>query len=263
MKTVKLHDGNSIPQLGLGTWQLTGKDCEAAVLHALKSGYRHIDTAHIYGNEREIGSAIRKSGIHRDELFITTKIWNTQHDDPQDALEISLKKLDLDKVDLFLIHWPVPERNETWKTMQRLKKDGLCSSIGVSNFTIGHLKQLKGEKPVVDQVEFNPFLYQKDLLGHCKKAGITVEAYCPLSRGSALGDAKLCGIANKYSRSPAQTMLRWGVQHGVIVIPKSKTPARIEENMRVFDFKINGADMKTLDGLDRNLRTCWDPTGIP
>lgn len=259
---IKFHDGNSIPQLGLGVWK-TGQETEKAVLAALKVGYRHIDTAAIYYNEEAVGIAIKKSKIPRKDIFVTTKLWNDDHGDPEKALRKSLKKLQLDYVDLYLIHWPVPERKETWKILQQFKKEGLCRSLGVSNFTIRHLKELPGPKPVIDQVEFNPFLYQKELLDYCTKNGILIEAYSPLSHGTTLKDKKLGDVAKKYDCSPAQIMIRWGIQKGVVIIPKSKNPDRIKENGNVFNFKISDADMKALDDLNRNLRTCWDPTNIP
>ena len=259
---LKLNDGSSIPQLGLGVWK-SGQETEQAVIVALKAGYRHIDTAAIYYNEEAVGTAIHKSKIPRKEIFVTTKLWNDDHGDPEKALRKSLKKLQLDYVDLYLIHWPVPERNQTWKTLQRLKEEGLCHSVGVCNFTIKHLKQLPGPKPVINQVEFNPFLYQKELLDYCGKNGIVLEAYSPLSHGVTLGNKQLEEIAKKYGKSPAQILIRWAVQNNIVVIPKSKHAERIKENAGVFDFKINEVDMKALDSLNKNLRTCWDPTDVP
>ncbi len=260
---IKLNDGNSMPVLGLGTWQARGNDVVEALLDALKVGYRLIDTAYMYNNEKDVGKAIKKSGLDRKNIFITTKIWETQHADPEAAIEGSLKTLGLDYIDLYLIHWPEEERLATWKMFEKFKNQGLCKSIGVSNFTIRHIKELlKDSKtvPAVNQVEFNPFLYQKELLEFCKSSGILLEAYCPLSRGKTLSDSAIVGIAKKYKKSPAQIMLRWAVQHSVVPIPKSVTKSRIEENADIFDFEISKTDMNLLDGLNRNFRICSDPT---
>lgn len=263
--SLPLNDGNRIPQLGLGVWN-AGNKTESAVLAALKAGYRHIDTAAIYQNEKSVGSAIRKSGISRKEIFVTTKIWNSDHKDSRAALEQSLKRLGLDYVDLYLIHWPVKERNETWKIFGMLKDEGKCRSIGVSNFTIRHLKELmfhSSTLPAVNQVEFNPYLYQKELLEFCNSNGIVLEAYSPLTHNKKLKDAKLLAIAEAYSKTPAQILIRWCLQRGVVVIPKSVRAERIKENGSVFDFSISEEDMEKLDDFNENLRACWDPTGIP
>lgn len=260
----RLNDGKEMPMLGFGTWQLKdGKEATAAVLKALETGYRHIDTAAIYGNEESIGKAVMESNIPRDEIFITTKIWNDAHNDPMKAFNESLKRLRMDYVDLYLIHWPVNERNETWQAMEEILQHGKARSIGVSNFTIRHLEELMGQSeivPAVNQVEFSPFLYQKDLLDFCKSSKIQLEAYSPLSRAKKLDDPRLKSIAQKYNKSPAQIMLRWSIQHSVVVIPKSRHPDRIKENADIFDFSISPADMKSLDSLNDNFRTCWDPS---
>ncbi|HLC77105.1 MAG TPA: aldo/keto reductase [archaeon] len=263
--TMALNDGNKMPVLGLGTWKAKGKDVENAVLDALKAGYRLIDTAYMYGNEKEIGAAVKKSGVGRKEIFITTKIWEIQHANPEAAIEGALKALGVDYIDLYLIHWPEEERLQTWKMFEKFKKQGLCKSIGVSNFTISHLKELMKSMtvPAVNQVEFNPFLYQKELLDFCTSKNIVLEAYSPLSHGKSLKDSNLAAIAKKYKKSPAQIMLRWALQHGTVPIPKSVHKERIEENVNVFDFVISDADMKLLNALNRNFRTCWDPTNVP
>ena len=266
-----LNDGHRIPQLSLGVWQIrAGKTCEAAVLAALEAGYRHIDTAAVYGNEESVGAAIRTSGIPRDEIFVTTKLWNSDHRDPQRALDTSLRKLKFDYVDLYLIHYPVRERRQSWRTLSALRAQGKARSIGVSNFTIAHLSELLAESetvPAVNQVEFHPYLYQKDLLGFCRDRGIVIEAYSPLTHGERLKDPKLVAIAKRYSsaatKSTAQILIRWGLQHQLVVIPKSSNRRRILENADVFDFEISPEDMKLLDGFNEDLRTCWDPSNAP
>jgi diketogulonate reductase-like aldo/keto reductase len=289
---IPLNDGWMIPQLGFGVWQVRpGKTCEAAVLAALEAGYRHIDTAAAYDNEESVGAALRASGIRREDVFITTKLWNDDHGDPERALGASLRKLKTDYVDLYLIHFPVPERRRSWGRLENLRKQGNARSIGVSNYTIGHLTELLAEGgvvPAVNQVEFHPYLYQRDLLEFCKAKGIVIEAYSPLTHGRRLADPRLAAIARKYSRTdfqpatrwsklplmrdasrhlgiktPAQILIRWALQHGLVVLPKSSTRARIFENADVFDFEISEEDMTTLDGLHENLRTCWDPTHAP
>ncbi|MEX0803540.1 MAG: aldo/keto reductase [Candidatus Binatia bacterium] len=265
---LKLNDGHLIPQLGLGVWQArAGKTCEAAVLAALEAGYRHIDTAAFYGNEESVGAAIRTSGIPRDEVFVTTKLWNSDHGNPQGALDTSLRKLGMEYVDLYLIHYPVRERRRSWRVLETLRARGRARSIGVSNFTIAHLTELLAESetvPAVNQVEFHPYLYQCDLLAFCQAKGIVIEAYSPLTHGERLKDPKLVAIAKRYeTKSTAQILIRWALQHGLVVIPKSSNRRRILENADVFDFEISRDDMRLLDSFDENLRTCWDPTDEP
>jgi diketogulonate reductase-like aldo/keto reductase len=289
---IALSDGRMIPQLGFGVWQVRpGKTCEAAVLAALEAGYRHIDTAAAYDNEESVGAAIRASGIRRQDVFVTTKLWNDDHGNPERALGSSLRKLKMDYVDLYLIHFPVPERRRSWRTLENLRKQGEARSIGVSNYTIRHLTELLAEGgvvPAVNQVEFHPYLYQRDLLDFCNAKGIVVEAYSPLTHGRRLADPRLVGIAKKYSRTgvqpaarwsklpfmrevlrhldiktPAQILIRWALQHGLVVLPKSSRRARIFEDADVFDFEISEEDMGMLDGFHENLRTCWDPTHAP
>jgi diketogulonate reductase-like aldo/keto reductase len=290
--SLTLDDGQTIPQLGLGVWRISaGNNCERAVLAAFEAGYRHIDTASLYGNEESVGAAIRASGIPREEIFVTTKLWNRDHVDPAGALETSLRKLKLDCVDLYLIHYPVPQRLRSWRALERLRQQGKARSIGVSNFTIRHLTELLAETdtvPVVNQVEFHPYLFQRELLDFCVARGIVIAAYSPLTQGERLHDRKLAAIAKKYpgvlrssagaatklahfsgasrgeeTRSTAQILIRWAIQHGLVVLPKSANPGRIRENAQVFDFEITLEDMRTLDGLNENLRTCWDPTDAP
>src|SRR4051812_45477626 len=260
-----MNDGCSIPALGLGVWKTpNGKVCEAAVTTALETGYRHIDTAAIYGNEESVGAAIRASGIPREQIFVTTKLWNEHHGDPIRAFNGSLKRLGLDYVDLYLIHFPVKERNESWKVMEQLKTSGTARSIGVSNFTIRHLDQLLSKSttvPAVNQVELHPFLAQKELRDYCRAKNILIEAYSPLTHGKRLKDRRLIQIAQSYSKSTAQLLIRWGLQHGMVSLPKSVHRERIIENAQV-DFEISAADMSALDTMDENLRTCWDPTDV-
>jgi diketogulonate reductase-like aldo/keto reductase len=287
-----LNDSHLIPQLGLGVWQTRASaTCEAAVLAALEAGYRHIDTAAMYGNEESVGAAIRMSGIPRENIFVTTKLWNSDHGNPARALETSLRKLKLDYIDLYLIHYPVRERRQSWRALEALRAEGKARSIGVSNFTIRHLTELLAETktvPAVNQVEFHPYLYQRDLLDFCAGEGIVIEAYSPLTKGVRLKDPKLVAVARKYKKtepqqatpwsrlplldrlsrvseikSPAQILIRWALQHGLVVIPKSANRRRIFEDADVFDFEISAEDMEILDRFNENLRTCWDPTNAP
>jgi len=270
MSTRKLNSGTEIPVLGLGVFQTPpGRVTQEAVKFALKVGYRHIDTARIYGNEEDVGRAVRESGVPREKVFVTTKLWNSDHgyDSALSACDASLRRLGLGYIDLYLIHWPVPElRSETWKALVELQRRGSCRAIGVSNYTVRHLQELLGSSdvaPAVDQVEFNPFLYQGELLRFCNGKEIQLEAYSPLTRGRKLNHPVVLDVAKKYSKSPAQVMIRWGLQHGLVVIPKSTRPERIKENSEVFDFEISPADMSRLDSLSENLHTVWDPTHEP
>jgi diketogulonate reductase-like aldo/keto reductase len=266
--TRELNNGNTIPLFGLGVYQARqGSECEQAVLSALEAGYRHIDTAAIYRNEESVGAAIKKSKVPRDEIFLTTKLWNSDHDDPEGALKASLKRLGLSYVDLYLIHWPVEKKRlHAWHILEKLYKKGLAKNIGVSNFTVRHLKDLMAKSnvvPAVNQVEFSPFLNQTDLLAFCEKEKIALEAYSPLTKGEKFKDKTLMTIAKKYGKTPAQILIRWCLQHDVIVIPKSVRKERILENADIFDFEISAPGMKTLDNLNEEYRTSWDPTDIP
>jgi diketogulonate reductase-like aldo/keto reductase len=246
-----------------------GKITQEAVKFALKIGYRHVDTASLYGNEEDVGKGVRDSGVPREQVYVTTKLWNSDHgyDSALRACDRSLKRLGLGYVDLYLIHWPVPElRNETWKALVELQRRGSCRAIGVSNYTVRHLQELVDSSeviPDVNQVEFNPFLYQKELLRFCNGKGIQLEAYSPLTRGHKLRHPVVLSVAERYSKSAAQVMIRWGLQHGLVVIPKSARPERIKENSEVFDFEISAADMASLDSLGEDLHTDWDPTDAP
>ena len=267
---IRLNDGVEIPRLGLGVYQApAGPIARAAVRAALDVGYRLVDTARIYGNEEDVGLAIRESGLPREDVFVTTKLWNSDHghEAALRACEGSLQRLGLDYVDLYLIHWPVPgRREETWEALVRLRREGKCRSIGVSNYTIQHLEELldrSGVAPAVNQVEFSPFTYQRELLEFCRRRGIRLEAYSPLTKGQRLGDPRLTSLAVRYRKSPAQILIRWCLQHDLVVIPKSTRPERIRENAAVFDFEIAPQDMAALDAFDERLRTGWDPTGAP
>jgi len=268
--TVTLNNNVQMPILGLGVYQTPpGRVTQNSVKFALKLGYRHVDTARIYGNEADVGEAVRESGILREDLFVTTKLWNSDqgYDSTLRACEASLKRLGLDYVDLYLVHFPVPDvRKESWRAMETLFKKGRCRAIGVSNFTIRHLEELTEESdvvPSVNQVEFHPFLYQKELLDYCQGKRIQVEAYSPLARGERFKQPRILSLAKKYSKTPAQLMIRWGIQHGVVVIPKSTREERIRENSQVFDFDISDDDMMSLDSLNEDLRLNWDPTSVP
>ena len=266
---IKLNNGVEMPILGLGTWQIHGTEgTEKAIFYALDVGYRLIDTADCYGNEETIGLALRKSRIPREEVFITTKLWNSDHgyNSAIAACERSLKRLGLSYIDLYLIHWPVKDlRSETWRAMETLLNEEKCRAIGVSNYMIWHLEELLGSSstiPAVNQVEFNPYLYQKDLLEFCRYQKIQVEAYSPLAKGLKFGDPRLVSIARKYSKSPAQILIRWVLQHGMVAIPKSSNKERIQDNTNVFDFTISSEDMGFLDSFNENLRTGWDPSTV-
>jgi diketogulonate reductase-like aldo/keto reductase len=266
---VKLNNGVEIPWFGLGVWQMSSWETVEAVGHALRTGYRHIDTATLYGNEREVGEAVRKSRISRDKVFVTTKLWNNDQgrDRAPRAFEESLKELDLGYVDLYLIHWPVKSlRQQSWDALLKLQDQGKYKALGVSNYTIRHLEELLDKSsvvPAVNQVEFHPFLYQKNLLQFCKKHGIQLEAYSPLTKGRRLKDPNLIEVAKKYKKSTAQILIRWCLQHEVVTIPKSSDKKRIEENASVFDFSISDKDMAFLDSLNMGFRSTWDPSDIP
>lgn len=264
--TVTLHNGVKMPYFGLGVYKVeNGREVVQTVKTALEVGYRAIDTAAFYENEEGVGQAIRESGIPRDELFITTKVWNTDHgyEKTLKAFDTSLKKLGLDYLDLYLIHWPGKDKYvDTWHALEKLYKDGKVRAIGVSNFKIHHLQTLmeqSKEKPVINQIELHPYLTQKDTLAFCKENGIAVEAWSPLGRGRLLDDPTLVEIGKKYGKTAAQVTLRWHLQNDVIVIPKSVTPSRIKENSDIFDFELTPEDMERIDALNKNARTGKDP----
>lgn len=267
---LKLTDGRKIPQVGMGTWKISERSVyDKAFDAALKAGYRHFDTAQAYGNENLLGESWKRSGVERGELFITTKIGvvNFGHGRTKGTFEESLKNLQTDHVDLLLLHFPVPLlRKGSWKALEEIKAEGKAKSIGVSNYTIRHLEEMKDyvtTMPAVNQVELHLFLQQPELIEYCRKHGITVEAYSPLAHGTPMDDETVASIAKKHDKSYAQIMIRWCVQKELVVIPKSATPARLEENIDVFGFELDAGDMEKLAALDKDLRTCWNPTHVP
>jgi diketogulonate reductase-like aldo/keto reductase len=248
-----LADGTELPMLGLGVWQIDdGRGCVDAVRWALELGYRHIDTAQAYGNEESVGQGLRESGVPRDEIFVTTK-FHPGRKDPVAEAERSLDRLGLDYVDLYIIHWPQGGPTWAWPGMEDARERGLTRSIGVSNFDVGELEQVlavASVAPAVDQVQFSPYEFRRGLLDACGEHGIALEAYSPLGTGRHLGSETVVGIAERLSRTPAQVLLRWCIQHGVPVIPKSTHRERLAENANIFDFSLADEDMAELDALD-------------
>jgi len=244
-----------MPVLGLGVWQMTaGKETEQAVEWALEAGYRHVDTAAMYRNEESVGAAVKRSGLPREQVFVTTKLL-PQRGSATRELSGSLRRLGLDFVDLYLIHWPLPLMvARQWRELESLRERGLARAIGVSNFGRDRLARLirsSSQRPAVNQVQFNPFRFRRRLLDYCLAQGVAFEAYSPLAQGAGIRDATIVEIAERIGRSPAQTMLRWAVQHDALVIPKSSRKDRIEANARIFDFELAEPDMRALDALDR------------
>ena len=261
-----LNNGIEMPWLGFGVFKISdGEEVEGAVGHALKAGYRSIDTAAIYGNEVGVGKAIKESGIPRQDIFLTTKVWNGDQRQGRtlEAVEDSLGRLGTDYVDLYLVHWPVKGHyKDTWRVMEQIYQDGRARAVGVSNFLVHHLEDLLGNcnvVPAVNQVEFHPYLVQPNLLKFCQEHQIQVEAWSPLMKGQVATEPTIQALAEKYHKTPAQVVLRWDLQHGVVSIPKSSNPDRIVENSQVFDFELSEADMEALDRLDRGERTGPDP----
>ncbi|HVY61937.1 MAG TPA: aldo/keto reductase, partial [Planctomycetota bacterium] len=261
-----LRSGGEIPQVGLGVWQIpSGGPAREAVAAALRLGVRHVDTARIYGNEADVGAAVRASGVPRAEVFVTTKLWNDDHgyDRALRAFDASARQLGLEYVDLYLIHWPVPgERRETWRALERLRAEGRARAIGVSNYLRPHLEELLAHAsapPDVNQIEVTPFLQRRDARALCAAEGIVVEAYSPLTRGERLAHPVVVEVARRAGRTPAQVLLRWGVQGGLVVLPKSRHPARIAENARIFDFELDREPWSGSTGSRRTSR----PGGIP
>ncbi|WP_167050573.1 aldo/keto reductase [Salinibacterium sp. ZJ77] len=269
---ITLNDGTRIPQLGFGVYQIPAEDCERTVREAIDIGYRHFDTAQIYENEAEVGRALAASGIDRSEFFVTTKLWNPWQgrDTTATAFDESLRKLDMDYVDLFLIHWPMPKRDlylETWDVMQSFVQDGRARSIGVSNFLVPHLERLLEHSdhiPSVNQIELHPAHQQPKLVELCAEKGIAIEAYAPLGQGAypLLSDPTITAIADAHGRTPAQTVLRWHLQRGNIIFPKSLTSSRIRENFAIFDFTLSDDEVGRITAMECGGRVSHDPNDI-
>lgn len=258
--TILFHDSNSIPQVGLGVWRTPNDTAVTAVQAALSAGYRHVDTAAVYENEDGVGEGIRASGIARSEIFLTTKLWNADqgYDSTLKAFDASLKRLGTDYVDLYLIHWPAPKRDQyvdTWKAFIQLQKEGRARSIGVSNFQPEHLQRLideTGVTPVINQIELHPDFPQKENRAYHEKHRIVTESWSPLGQGTLLENPVVAKVAAKHGRTPAQVIIRWHIDNGLVVIPKSVTPSRIEENFKVFDFRLDAEDMATFADLEKD-----------
>jgi 2,5-diketo-D-gluconate reductase A len=258
---IDLNDGQAIPQLGFGVFQIEPAETAEAVARALEVGYRHIDTAQMYENEREVGEGVRRSGLDRGEVYVTSKLSNAHHrpDDARRSFDETLSRLGSDYVDLFLIHWPLPTLYDgdfvsTWKTLEEFHSDGGARSIGVSNFEIDHLERLAAEcdvVPAVNQIELHPYFQNAEVRRYGEEHGIATQAWSPIAQGRVLNDETIGEIAERLGRTPAQVVLRWHIQHGNIVFPKSTTPARIEENFALFDFELEPEDVRRIDDLDR------------
>lgn len=267
---IQLSDGQRIPQLGLGVWQASQDQARAAVRFALEEGYRHVDTAAIYGNEEGVGQGMRESGIPREQVFLTTKVWNDAQgfETTKQALDASLGRLQVDYVDLLLIHWPAPSRDlyvDTWKAMIDLQRQGKVRSIGVSNFNQDHLERLiseTGVKPVLNQIELHPFLQQEEMRQHHQELKVHTQSWSPLGQGSALDHPAVLDLARKHSKTAAQIIVRWHLELGLIVIPKSVTPSRIRENFNVLDFKLDALDIAILTVLNADKRLGPDPASF-
>jgi len=266
--SLSLHDGTAIPQLGFGVFQVPPAETQGVVEQALEAGYRHIDTAAAYRNEEGVGAALAASGLPREEVFVTTKLWNSQqgYDSTLAAFDASARRLGLDQVDLYLIHWPVPSEDrfvETWRAFERIRDEGRLRTIGVSNFRVEDLERLETEadaRPTVNQIELHPRLQQAELRAWHAEHGIATEAWSPLAQGELLGDETLTAIAAAHGRTAAQVVLRWHLQIGNVVIPKSVTPERIRENIEVFDFELSEAELAEVAALDAGARTGPDPS---
>jgi 2,5-diketo-D-gluconate reductase A len=259
--SIQLNDGNEIPQLGFGVFQIEPRDTAEAVTLALDVGYRHIDTAEMYGNEREVGEGIRASRLDRGEVYVTSKLNNSFHrpDDARRAFERTLEELGFEHVDLFLIHWPLPTLYEgdyvsTWRTLEEFREDGRASSIGVSNFQVEHLERLAAESdvvPAVNQIELHPYLLNEEVRAYGESHGVATEAWSPIAQGQVLDDPAIVEIAQRLGRTPAQVVLRWHIERASIVFPKSTTPERIRENFELFDFELEPGDVERIEALDR------------
>ena len=267
---LSLNTGASIPQVGLGVWQTPrGEGTREAVASALRLGYRHIDTARIYGNEKDVGAGLRDSGVAREQVFVTTKLWNDDQgfDSALRAFDASLGRLGLEYLDLYLLHWPVAgHRLDSWRALERIHAEKRARAIGVSNFMPAHLEELLARAqvvPAVNQIEVHPFLQHRETRALCAQRGIVVEAYSPLTHGRRLGHPVVKSVAAQVGRSPAQVLIRWAIQHDMVVLPKSSREARIKENAAVFDFTLDAAAMQALDDCEEGLATGWDPRTEP
>ena len=267
---ITLSDGNRIPQLGLGVYKVEDATAARIVEGAIDAGYRHVDTAKLYYNEAGVGAGVRASGIPRDEVFVTTKVWNDDHgyDQTLRAFDASLALLGMDYVDLYLIHWPAPKQDryvDTWRALEAIKRDGRARSIGVSNFNQPHLEKLLAsadETPVINQVEIQPWLQQRDLRDFDAAHGVVTEAWSPLARGRVLGEPTLEAIGEKHGKSSAQVVLRWHMQQGLVVIPKSNSIERVRENSEVFDFELDDSDLAAVAALESGQRTGSNPDDV-
>ncbi|MEL6867462.1 MAG: aldo/keto reductase [Bacteroidota bacterium] len=271
-KRIKLHDGQEMPLFGLGVYlSEEGSECYDAIKHALDAGYRLIDTAAFYKNEKSVGQAIRDSHIDREDIFVTTKLWNTHHgyDKALRAFDKSMAALGLDYVDLYLVHYPVQGiRKETWRAMEQILSDGRCRSIGVSNYMERHLRELLDHcehRPTVNQIELHPYCFEsrRETVELCRQEEIVIQAYSPLLRTRRFDDPKLLALAHKYQKTPAQILIRWALEENISVIPKSSNGLRIRQNADVFDFSISSEDMERLRLFNENFIVCWDPEETP
>lgn len=268
--SLRLNDGNTIPQLGLGVYKVDDDEAERTVSTALEAGYRHLDTAEYYGNEAGVGRALRASGLARDDVYLTTKVWNDQqgYESTLASFDRSLDKLGVDVVDLYLIHWPAPRQDlyvETYRALEKIRQEGRARSIGVSNFQTHHLERLLGETdvvPVINQIEVQPWLQQRELRAFGEARRIVTEAWSPLARGRILDDPTLLEIADRHGRSTAQIVIRWHLQSGLVVIPKSVTPSRIRENFDVFGFELDESDLAAIGALDSGERVGSHPDEV-
>lgn len=268
--SIRLNNGNQIPVLGLGLWQIKDeKQFNASFEAAIVAGYRHFDSAQVYDNEHLLGQACQKSGVNRKDLFLTTKIWlkNFGYNHVKKSLDESLSNLQTDYVDLLLLHFPVTAlRRKAWQALEEIQAEGKAKNIGVSNYTIRHLEEMKKYAkivPQINQVELHVFLQQPELVKYCKQNGIAVEAYSPLAHGKVMDNPVIQELARKYKKTYAQIMIRWCIDNGYVVIPKSVSPERVKSNIDVFDFELSQQDIDSMKSLDRDLRTCWSPVHVP
>ena len=260
-----LNNGTQMPMLGLGTWDIYSKEAEQATLDALEIGYRLIDTATLYCNEKEIGNAVRKSGIPRNKIFVTTKVPNSQqgYDSTLKAFDASMKALNIDYINLYLVHWPIKEkRKETWKALEHLYNNKQVKAIGVANYLMPFLKELETYAsivPALNQMEFSPWLYLKDELQYCEQHNIQLQSYSPLTRRKKFNDERLLRLCKKYNKTPAQILLRWNIEHGISSVPKSSNKKRLQENFDIFDFSLAKEDIELMDSFNENFRVVEDP----